>query len=135
MDIATGVDAAIVPPAVGGRVVIVDPNGPCLHCLRELDPEEVGRWAKDSDGQALDRQHGYGTTESNPSVVHLNGITVHAAIAELVAWVSGSRQPAQYLDIDLSGHFNRPGSPPGSRVTPRQPVKPVSDCIGCAHRQ
>ena len=134
IDVATGIDTTTSPPAVGGRVVLVVPGGPCLHCLDELDPAEISRWAKSPEQQALDREHGYGTAEPNPAVVHLNGIAVHAALGELVAWVSGHRPPAQYLDIDLSGVLTRADSPPGCRVVPRRPAWPVSGCICCGHR-
>lgn len=131
IDVATGIDLTTAPPTVGGRIVVVRPGGPCLHCLGELDPAEVGRWGKPLEQAVLDQAHGYGTPEANPAVVHLNGIAVHAAIAELVAWVSGHRPPAQYLDVDLSGALARSDSPPGCRVTPRRPVARADGCIGC----
>jgi len=134
IDLATGIDTTTSPPTVGGRAVLVIPGGPCLHCLSELDPAEISRWAKTPEQQALDRAHGYGTPEPNPAVVHLNGIAVHAALSELVAWVSGHRPPAQYLDVDLSGVLARADSPPGCRVAPRRPARPVSGCICCSHR-
>ncbi|MDQ3756399.1 MAG: ThiF family adenylyltransferase [Actinomycetota bacterium] len=135
IDIATGIDATTTPPTLGGRVVIVTPAGPCLHCVRELDPVEVSRWNKDEQQQALDREHGYGAPGGAPSVVHLNGITVHVAVAELIAWISGHRAPAQYLDIDLSGLLAATTSPSGTRVVPRVPAKPVPACIACSHRK
>lgn len=131
LDIATGVDTNTTTPMLGGRVVLVVPGGPCLHCFGELDANEVGRWVKDPAQQALDRDHGYGVADPNAAVVHLNGVTVHAAIAELVAWVSGYRPPAQYLDVDLSGFLAVTSSPPGCRVSPRRPISPVQGCISC----
>lgn len=131
IDIATGIDATSAPPVVGGRVIIVVPGGACLHCLRELDAGEITRWAKDAEQQALDRRHGYGTPAANPSVVHLNGLAVHAAVGELIAWVSGHRPPAQYLDIDLSGHLVRTDGAPGCRVAPRRPVPRTEGCFSC----
>lgn len=135
IDIATGIDTTTTPPTLGGRVVFVTPTGPCLHCLRELDPIEVSRWTKDEHQQALDRQHGYGSPGSAPSVVHLNGLAVYAAIAELVAWISGHRLPAQFLDIDLSGLLAASTSPAGARVVPRVPVSPAASCIACSDRR
>jgi hypothetical protein len=84
------------PPTVGGRVILVTRDSPCLHCLGELEAAEISRWAKAPHEQALDREHGYGTLGANPAVVYLNGISVHAAIAEVVAWIAGHRRPAQY---------------------------------------
>lgn len=131
IDIATGVDTTSTQLIAGGRVITVTPGGPCLHCHRELDPGEVTRWSKNPAQQALDRQHGYGATGANPSVVHLNGLAANAAIAELAAWLSGHRPPAQYLDIDLFGAMTRSDAAKGCRVGPRRPVAPRQGCIGC----
>lgn len=135
IDLATGVDTSIRPPVVGGRVILVSPGSPCLHCHHELDPAEITRWAKNSEQKDLDRRHGYGTGLPNASVVHLNGITVYSAITELTAWVAGTRAPAQYLDIDLSGYLATDPSNPGVRVTPRHPITANPNCFACSHRQ
>ena len=133
LDIATGVQINASPPLMGGRAILVQPHGPCLHCHAELDPVEVARWTKAPDQQALDRQHGYGTGNPNPAVVHLNGITAHAAIGELIAWISGHRPPAHYLDIDLSGFLAQEKSTSGCRITPRRPSMHGSGCFACAY--
>lgn len=135
IDVATGIDPETDPPTVGGRVVVVRPEGPCLHCLGELDPAEVGRWGKPLEQAALDEAHGYGTSTANPAVVHLNGIAAHTAIAELIAWVSGHRPPAQYIDVDLSGALTRSDAPSGCRVTPRHPGLRTETCIACGRRR
>lgn len=135
IDVATGIDPTTDPPTVGGRVVVVRPGGPCLHCLGELDPAEVGRWGKPVEQAALDEAHGYGTSTANPAVVHLNGIAAHTAIAELVAWVSGHRPPAQYIDVDLSGALAGSDAPSGCRVTPRRPAARAERCIACGRRR
>jgi molybdopterin/thiamine biosynthesis adenylyltransferase len=134
IDIATGIDSTSAQLIAGGRVIFVTPGGPCLHCHRELDPGEITRWSKDPVQQVLDRQHGYGVMGANPSVVHLNGLAANAAIAELVAWISGRRWPAQYIDIDLFGFMNRSDGPHGSRVAPRHPVGRRQGCISCETR-
>lgn len=127
IDIATGIDNTYSPVALGGRVVFVLPNGPCLACLDELDSAEISRWSKSSHQMALDRLHGYGTGAANPSVVHLNGIAVNAALAELTAWLSGARPPAIWLDIDLLGSTKQPGI----QVGPRQNPTRRAGCIAC----
>jgi molybdopterin/thiamine biosynthesis adenylyltransferase len=127
IDIATGVDDSQEPIALGGRIVFIQPGDPCLTCLDELDSAEIARWAKPADQQALDRLHGYGTGTPNPSVVHLNGLAVNAALAEIVAWISGARSPAQWLDIDLLGNAARPGMQIGPREVPVR----NTGCIDC----
>jgi molybdopterin/thiamine biosynthesis adenylyltransferase len=127
IDIATGVDNAHESLALGGRVVLLLPDGPCLTCLDELDSAEIARWAKSYDQQALDRLHGYGTGTPNPSVVHLNGLAVNAALTEVVAWLSGARRPARWLDIDLLGNSTRPGI----QIGPREIAERNAGCIDC----
>lgn len=75
----------------------------------------------------LDRPHGYGTGTTNASVVHLNGLAVNAALAELAAWLSGARPPAGWLDIDLLGNPKQPGI----QIGPRQVAERSGGCIDC----
>lgn len=127
IDIGTGVDPNIDPPATGARVCFFLPGTPCLTCTEELDLLEVARWYKPSDQRTLDRAHGYGLPEASPSVVHLNGIAVNAAVAEVVAWISGARSPARRLDIDIDGAM----SLPGVRVAPSSDTARRAGCIDC----
>ncbi|MCH8899412.1 MAG: ThiF family adenylyltransferase [Acidobacteria bacterium] len=133
IDIATGVDTNLDPAVVGGRVILVRPGSPCLHCHDELDADEITRWVKTPEQQDLDGEHGYGTGLPNASVVHLNGITVYSAITELIVWIAGTRPPAQYLEVDLSGYLNTDPSTPGVRITPRHAIPAKSGCFACAH--
>ena len=108
-----------------------------LLCARsghiwQLDPTEVASWAKTPTQQQADRRHGYGTTEPNPAVVHLNGLAANAAVAELAAWIAGTHAPAQYIDIDLDGSLNETDAPPGIRVKPRHLRQASSLCIACS---
>lgn len=128
VDIATGVDTNLDPPATGARICFVLAGAPCLTCTEELDPLEVARWYKPAEQRRLDRAHGYGLTEPSPSVVHLNGLAVNAAITEVVAWVTGTRRPAHRLDVDLRGD----PSLPGVRVAPTTDADRRSGCVDCA---
>jgi hypothetical protein len=130
LDIATGVDDLSTPPAVGGRVILVRPGGPCLMCLGELDTAEVSRWSKPAVQRRLDREHGYGAGVPNPSVVHLNALAASAAITELVAWISGSRAPAGWLDIDLQSATGIPGT----QIGPRRIPPADANCVVCGRR-
>ena len=132
IDLATQVFTDTTPAIIGGRVVSVMPGGPCLHCLGELDPIEVANWAKTPTQQQADRRHGYGTTEPNPAIVHLNGLAANAAITELAAWIAGIRQPAQYLDIDLDGSLREIDAPAGVRLQPRHIRQASPLCIACS---
>jgi molybdopterin/thiamine biosynthesis adenylyltransferase len=125
LDIATGVDDSVVPFTLGGQVLLTTPDGPCLSCLEELDAAQIARWARAVE---LDRLQAYGMGSKNPSAVYLDGLTVNAALAELAAWLSGTRPPARRQDVDLLGHPCRPGA----RVDPRKVTEPDPGCITCA---
>jgi molybdopterin/thiamine biosynthesis adenylyltransferase len=122
LDVAAGAGGSVAPFAVGGRVLLTTPQGPCLACLGVLDAAEIARWARTA-------QHGHcGSGSRTPSTVYLNGLTAHAALTELAAWLSGVRSPAQRLDLDALGDSSRPGT----RVDPRQATGPDPGCITCA---
>jgi hypothetical protein len=131
LDIATGADDSVEPFALGGRVILSTPHGPCLTCFGALDAAEIARWAVSAapgGQQERDRLHGYGIGSTDPAVGYLNGLTANAALTELAAWLSGMRPPAQWLDIDVLGDLGRPGT----QVDPRQVVGPDPGCITCA---
>jgi hypothetical protein len=138
LDIGTGVDADLDPAVLGARLSFVLPGGPCLTCTAELDPTEVARWHQPPSRRSglgvratqAGRAHGYGDPggDPSPSVVYLNGLAVSTALAEVVAWLTGSRPPALRLDIDVNGDPTLPGtrlSPSGDRT--RRP-----DCVDCS---
>jgi hypothetical protein len=130
LDIGTGVDADLDPAVLGARLSFVLPGGPCLTCTAELDPTEVARWHQPPSRRGAGRPHGYGDPggDPSPSVVYLNGLAVSTALAEVVAWITGSRPPALRVDIDVNGDPARPGtrlSPSGDRT--RRP-----DCVDCS---
>jgi ThiF family protein len=126
LDIEAGADDTVEPFTLGGRIILTTPHGPCLTCFATLDAAEIARWAKPVD-QRL-HSHGTGAGSAKPSVVYLNGLTGHAALTELAAWLSGARPPAQWLDVDVIGDLSRPGT----QVDPRQVVGPDPGCITCA---
>ena len=128
LDIAAGAADSAVGLALAGRVIVTTPLGPCLTCLGALDAAEIARWATVTGHPDPDRVAGYGAGGGNPSAVYLTGLTVNAALAELAAWLSGARPPAQWLDVDLVGHSSRPGT----QVEPRPAVGPEPGCITCA---
>jgi hypothetical protein len=122
IDIATGVDDTGGRPALGGRIVLVVPDGPCLTCLGELDSAEISRWAKPAAQQALDRAHGYGTGSANPPVVYpqrarrqrrygrTGGVDLRGSTARPVARHRSSRQsdPAGQPDRTSAGRGTNP---------------------------
>lgn len=119
-----GVDQA------GGRVAIVIPGGPCLHCMGEIDVEEARYFLKDPRERELDHTLGYveGIKEDAPSVVSLNAATAACAVNEFAILVSGIRPPHPFTELDLIGQAH---ACPSQRMSPRT-VGPKDGCVQCA---
>lgn len=71
--------------AIGGRVMLVSPDGPCLGCLGVFDPEVLGR---ETGGVAPGGYLG-GHDEPAPSVISFNGVVASLGVSELLRLVSG----------------------------------------------
>lgn len=136
LDIATDVVPAAPPSGgvgmLGGRVVSVMPNGPCLNCMAELDLREVSYVLASPAEQAAARRLGYanGVAGRSPSVVNLNGVTASLLVTELAMLVSGTRAVQDFIDIDLLGVGR---SIPGNWITPRR-QEPDGACFECQAR-
>lgn len=128
VDVATGIiapDGAV--KAMGGRVALTLPGGPCLVCTEELDVEEVRAYFLTPEERRAQIALGYVDGEGPaPSVISLNGVIAHAAINELVCWIAGLRDPAARLDLDVLG-----GKPAGQRLLPRRGVRRRPACPEC----
>lgn len=132
LDIATGID----PPDgtaiehIGGRLVVVHPDAPCLHCHDELDLAEARYYNAAPDQRAVARARGYAPVKA-PSVVSLNALLAAALVNELAVWVSGIRELALFTDFEL---FDPTRSAAGQWLTPRTGLRRKSGCIECALR-
>jgi molybdopterin/thiamine biosynthesis adenylyltransferase len=116
--------------AAGGRLAVVIPGGPCLHCMGQLDLEEARYFVSDERARAVQRQRGYVTGLDVPalSVISLNGITASMACNEFAVFVSGTREVSYLTEFDLLG---------SGRVVKAQSVTPVKvfkkpGCIQCS---
>jgi molybdopterin/thiamine biosynthesis adenylyltransferase len=105
-DLAVGIDAHDGKVAnAGGRVAVVQPDGPCLYCMGEIDPEEASYYLA-SPAERIDREmRGYvtGMDVKAPSVVSLNGLITSMAINEFIAFFSGIRPVIPLTSYDLIG--------------------------------
>ena len=90
---------------VGGRVNLVLPDSPCLHCMRQLDLEEARIDLSLASEVQEARIRGYiqGDDEPSPSVVSLNGIVASLAITEFINLTTGVRTPSHFLAYDMLG--------------------------------
>jgi molybdopterin-synthase adenylyltransferase len=105
-DLAVGIEAeAGAVASAGGRVAVVLPGGPCLHCMDEIDPTEAAFFLSSPEQQAFQVAHGYvrGMDVKAPAVVSLNAAVAAAATNEFAMYVSGLRPVQVYTDLDLLG--------------------------------
>jgi molybdopterin/thiamine biosynthesis adenylyltransferase len=129
-DLAVGIDVeeGRVTTA-GGRVAVVTPGGPCLHCLKEIDVDEARFFLSDAKQRALMIEHGYvrGMDVSAPSVVSLNAAIGAAAVNEFAIAVSGLRPLNVFTDFDVLGTAYEAK---GQRLAPRR-VSANPSCVAC----
>lgn len=86
----------------GGRVVFANAGERCLSCVGELDPHALARAHMTPEQRAADDQI-YGVervalNDGGPSVVSINGVVASLAVTEFMAWRTGLREPAGYLN-------------------------------------
>lgn len=71
--------------AVGGRVMLVHPDGPCLGCLGVLQADALAR----ETGQIVHPGYITGRNEPAPSVISFNGVVASLAVSEFLNLVTG----------------------------------------------
>lgn len=99
IDLATDISEA--GDVYGGRVVVAAPGRWCVYCLGELDRDELARGGLDAAQRAArDRIYGIpvgALGKTGASVVSLNGVVASLGLSELMAAVTGLRDPAMVL--------------------------------------
>lgn len=130
VDIATGIEIADGSlNQMGGRSAFVQPDGPCLHCMREIDREEARYFLKPPEKREEDREAEYIDEMweiPNPSVVSLNGMIASEAVTEVLMYTAGgdSVSPLIY-------HYVREPASDSQRLAHRQ-VEQNPDCYTCS---
>ena len=124
IDLASDILAEETPLRYGGRVCCSFFGRGCLSCLDLIDRNEAGR---DLSGEAgrTQRLAIYGVDESflghsGPSVAPLNGLIASLGMMELMAYVTGLREPQPHLNYD--GRTGRVGL---------RPERLTTDCYFC----
>jgi len=104
LDAGTGVRLGedSVPSSVGGQVQLVAPGVGCLECRGFINPRRAAFDLATPEMQEYERSHGYGTQETAPSVVFLNGVMASMQVAEAVrlltaSWGGGEGCPRMVL--------------------------------------
>lgn len=105
-DLAVGIDATEGHVnSAGGRLAVVVPDGPCLHCMNQIDVEEARYWLSNNEQREFMRRQGYvaGMDIKAPSVVALNAGLAATAASEFAVYVSGVRPIQAFSELDLLG--------------------------------
>ena len=86
----------------GGRIVFAKDGERCLSCLGELDQHALARAQMTPEQRAADdRIYGIereALDDGGPSIVSVNGVVASLAVTEFMAWRTGLREPAGYLN-------------------------------------
>ena len=130
VDVATGIEVSngdLVQ--MGGRTAVVQPDGLCLHCMKEIDRDEARYFLKSPEEREEDREAGY-TDEMweipNPSVVSLNGVIASTAANKILMYATGDDSVAPLLY-----HYVRePGSE--SQRLARRRDEQDAECYTCS---
>jgi len=109
----------------GGRVILVQLDGPCLLCCKEIDIEAASDDLAPTEELKVRKSQGYvsGADIPSPSVISLDGTIASLAITEFLALVTGFRHAQIYTFYDMLEQ----------RVVPRL-VKPDPKCVACSVR-
>ena len=93
----------------GGRVCVSWDGNSCLHCLGELDPNDVRRYlASEEERQREDAIYGIpqgALGETGPAVAPVNGVIAALAATEFMVAVTGMREPTRL--IEYRGHLSK----------------------------
>lgn len=79
------------PFVMGGQVQVVVPGSSCLECSGFIDPQHAAFDLASPEQQEAERKHGYGTRETAPAVISLNGVIASLQVMEFVFLVTGVR--------------------------------------------
>ena len=131
VDVATGIDVRDGRlEQAGGRVAVVLPGGPCLICMRLIDPFEARYFLEPPNVREQQRAVGYvsGLDDPAPAVASLNSQIAALAVNELSVWLAGTRAVTPLQELDLLGTAH---AVPGQRIAV-QLVAMDPGCVECA---
>lgn len=69
---------------LGGQIQVVAPGVGCLECRGFIHAQRAAYDLAPPELQEYERAHGYGTEETMPSVIYLNGVVASMQVAETV---------------------------------------------------
>ena len=97
------------PLSPGGQVQAVVPGIGCLECRGFIDTRRAAFDLAPPQLQAEERAHGYGTTETAPAVIFLNGVIASLQVAEVLFLLAGTQvdMPLPVPPLGLYNAFGR----------------------------
>lgn len=133
IDFATGIETAENADVteIGGRVAVVQPDGPCLHCMDEIDLREARYFLKPAEERDEDQKAGYIDPEwnvPNPAIVSLNGVVASQGVNELMLYATGMDRISS-----LFYYYLREAATESQRCAARR-VASDSNCYTCTLR-
>jgi len=99
IDCAFGINAENdVIREAGGRAVLVQPDGPCLLCCKEINTKVASDDLATPEELEVRKSQGYvsGADVPSPSVISLDGTVASLAVTEFLALVTGFRHAQTY---------------------------------------
>lgn len=112
----------------GGRVIVARPGDYCVDCAGQLDRERAKWELLSPEARETSRRHGYGLGDDAPApaVVSLNGVIANVGVTELLAMLTGIREPNRHVTYyGLRGNVQNLAT---LRADARR-----SDCFICAY--
>ena len=109
-------------------MAIVQPDGPCLDCMTEIDRAEANYFLSSPEKRVQDRKLGYiaGWDVKAPSVVSFNGVVASAAVSEFLLYVTSLRPTAL-----LVYYYVRSSDADSQRMVQRK-VGKIPQCYSCS---
>lgn len=129
-DIGTGIEMENGQvKAVGGRLCVVLPGGPCMICMNQIDIEEAKYFLSSTKERKVAAERGYirGADVKAPSVAPLNGALASESVLEFCMYLSGTRRVNYCTVYDALGVGQKNS---GQWSTPML-VVPSKSCFVC----
>lgn len=107
---------------IGGRIVFVKPDSPCLQCAGEINNTEAMHFFQTDEEKKINKKLGYvqNFDVPSPSVVTLNGVVSSVATTEFFLYIVGKKR-SFYLNYDANSQ----------RLTERI-IKKDDNCYACS---
>lgn len=108
---------------IGGHVIILYPDGPCLNCLGFIDHEQLNYETSRYNGN-IRNPYIQGDNENAPSVISFNGVLASLAVSNFIYLVTGCFDAPKMRTYHIFDGVKR--------IIKRINMMPVRDCNLCS---